>query len=215
MASIPLKPEYGPSLGRLLAPRWHAASRPARMLVLALCAALVALLLAAALTLENAQYSHAGPAPFSFSYRDLYRAAPPPGAYVEVRRPRSGPVVDSFAVSSLRLPPYAGSPNAELLLYVNTYIAALRRRSSDFRLLGEGKTRVNTVPGYDVLYTARVQRRTTYGRDILLLPERPHPRDGVTISMLSLPGAEPQVTSPLLVGTTGVLELPIETFTIH
>jgi hypothetical protein len=215
MASIPLKPEYGPSLGRLLAPRWHASPRPVRVLVLALCVALVALLLAAALTLENAQYSNGGPAPFGFSYRDLYRAAPPPGAYVEVRRPRRGPVVDSFVVGPLRLPSYAGSSGADLLIYVNTYIAALRRRSVDFRLLGEGKTRVNTVPGYDVLYTARVQGRTMYGRDILLLPERSHPRDGVTISMLSLPGAESQVTSPLLVGTTGVLELPIETFTIH
>ena len=215
MASIPLKPEYGPSLGRTLAPRWRAASRPARVLVLALCAALVALVLAAALTLENAQYSHAGRAPFSFSYRDLYRAPPPPGTDVEVRRPRSGPVVDSFAVSPLRLPAYAGSANAELLVYVNAYIAGLRHRLRAFRLLGEGKTRVNTVPGYDVLYTARVQARTMYGRDILLLPELRHPRDGVAISMLSLPGAESQVTSSLLVGTTGVLELPIETFTIH
>ncbi|HUB36200.1 MAG TPA: hypothetical protein VL972_05200 [Solirubrobacteraceae bacterium] len=215
MASIPLKPEYGPSLGRILAPRWRAASRTARAFVLVLCLALAALLLGAGLTLENAHYAHGGPAPFSFSYRDLYRAAPPPGAYVEVRRPRGGPLVDSFAVSPLPLPPYTGSPQAELLIYANAYIAALRRRLSDFRLLGEGKTRVNTVPGYDVLYTARVQARTMYGRDILLLPERHHPAAGVAIAMLSLPGAESQVTDPLLVGTTGVLELPIETFVIH
>jgi hypothetical protein len=31
--------------------------------------------------------------------------------------------------------------------------------------------------------------------------------------MLSSPGADSQVTSPLLVGTAGVLERPLETFT--
>ncbi|HTR89190.1 MAG TPA: hypothetical protein VMG62_03660 [Solirubrobacteraceae bacterium] len=215
MASIPLKPQYGPSLGRLLAPRWRRASRPVRLLALVLGAAFVALALAAVLSFENAEYSHGGPAPFSFGYRDLYRAPSPAGAYVQVRRPASGPPVDSFTVYPLHLPAYAGSPNAVLPVYADAYIAALRRRTGSFRLLGEGKTRVNTVPGYDVLYTARVRGRTMYGRDVLLLPERSRPRDGVIISMLSLPGADPSVDSPLLVGTTGVLELPVETFTIH
>ena len=46
-------------------------------------------------------------------------------------------------------------------------------------LRGEGKTRVNTVPGYEVLYTATVDGREMYGRDVLLLPERPGAREGV------------------------------------
>ena len=33
MATIPLKPQYGPTLGTLLAPRWHAAPRAVRVLV--------------------------------------------------------------------------------------------------------------------------------------------------------------------------------------
>jgi hypothetical protein len=214
MASIPLKPEYGPTLGRLLAPRWHDTSRLGRILATGACVALLALLVGAGLSLENAHYSHGGPAPFSFSYRDLYRTAPGPGEYVRVDRRVVGRLQESFAVGSLQLAPYSGALGAELPLYATHYIDGLRRRYVDFVLRGEGKTRVNTVPAYHILYTARVQGVRMYGRDILLLPERSHPRMGVVISMLALPGAEAAVNSPLKVGTTGALELPVETFTI-
>ena len=75
MAAVPMKPEYGPTLGRLLSPRWNAAPRLARMSVIGAAAALMALLLATGLTLENAHYAHGGPVPISFSYRGLYRVA--------------------------------------------------------------------------------------------------------------------------------------------
>ncbi len=214
MPAIPLKPEYGPTLGRLLSPRWHAASRLVRALVIVACIAVLALLIGAGLTLENAHYSHGGPVPFSFSYRDLYRTAPAPGEYVQVRRPAHGPLKDSFAVGPLRLPAYTGALSGELPVYASSYIAGLRRRYTGFVLRGEGKTRVNTVPAYDIAYTAQIEGRTFYGRDVLLLPERSGASAGVHIVMLSAPGADAQVNSPLLVGTTGVLERPLETFTI-
>ncbi len=212
MASIPLKPEYGPTLGELLAPRWHAASRLVRAIVVALGVGLLAFAVGAALTLENAHYSHGGPAPFSFSYRGLYRTAPAPGEYVQVRNPARGTLRNSFAVGPLRLPPYTTSLNAELPVYATAYISGLRHRYSGFVLRGEGKTRVNTVPAYTIAYTAQIAGRTIYGRDILLLPERTGARDGVHIVMLSAPTA--QVKGPLLVGTAGVLERPLETFTL-
>jgi hypothetical protein len=212
MASIPLKPEYGPTLGELLAPRWHAASRLVQAIVVAAGAGLLALAVGAVLTLENAHYSHDGPAPFSFSYRGLYRSAPAPGEYVQVRSPAHGPLRNSFAVGPLRLPPYTTSLSAELPLYAASYIDGLRHRyAAGFVLRGEGKTRVNTVPAYAVAYTAQIAGRTVFGRDILLLPEQPRARAGVHIVMLSSP--TPQLTSPLLVGTAGVLERPLETFT--
>lgn len=211
MASIPLRPEFGPTLGELLAPRWHAASRLARAIVVAVGVGLLALVVAAALTLENAHYSHGGPAPFSFSYRGLYRTAPASGEYVRVRSPAHGPLRNSFAVGPLRLPPYTTSLSAELPLYATAYIDGLRHRYTGFVLRGEGKTRVNTVPAYTIAYTARIAGRTVYGRDVLLLPERPGARAGVHIVMLSAPSS--QVSAPLLVGTAGVLERPLETFT--
>ncbi len=213
MPAIPLKPEYGPTLGRLLAPRWHAASKLAQTIVIVAGVGLLALVVGAGLTLENAHYSRGGPVPLSFSYRDLYRTAPAQGEYVRVRRPINGPLKDSFAVGPLRLPPYTGGLSGELPLYASFYIAGLSRRYRGFVLRGEGKTKVNTVPAYDIAYTARIEGRTVYGRDVLLLPERSGVRTGVHIVMLSAPKADAQVDSPLLVGTTGVLERPLETFT--
>jgi hypothetical protein len=72
---------------------------------------------------------------------------------------------------------------------------------------------VNTVPAYNVLYTAMIEGREMYGRDVLLLPERPEVRDGVAIEMLTSPSSSSKVTSPLEVASAGVLEKPLETFT--
>ena len=99
--------------------------------------------------------------------------APDPGGYVKVQRRRAdGSLEDSFAVEPLQLPPYSGELSGELPLYATGYIRGLARRDPDFVLRGEGKTRVNGVPAYHVLYTAVVEGRTMYGRDVLLLPER-------------------------------------------
>jgi hypothetical protein len=212
MATIPLKPQYGPTLGTLLAPRWHAAPRAVRILARAVGIGLVVLAIAATLTLWPATYSHGGAAPFHFSYRGLYRTPPEPGQYVRIDRRAAGRLEDSFAVSPLRLPPYSGGLSGELPVYASSYIDRLSRKFSGFVLRGEGKTRVNTVPAYNIFYTATVEGREMYGRDVLLLPERQEVRDGVTLEMLTLPGAA--VTSPLEVATGGVLERPVETFTI-
>src|SRR5271167_3292836 len=172
MATIPLKPQYGPTLGTLLAPRWHAARRVIRGAVIAAGAALVVLAIAAVFTLWPATYSHGGAAPFHFSYRGLYRTTPEPGQYVRIDRRADGRLEDSFAVSPLRLPPYSGGLSGELPVYASSYIGGLSRKFSGFVLRGEGKTRVNTVPAYNIFYTARVEGREMYGRDVLLLPER-------------------------------------------
>lgn len=214
MPAIPLKPEYGPTLGRLLAPRWHAASRLVQTIAIAAGVGLLAIVIGVGLTLENAHYSRGGPAPFSFSYRGLYRTAPTPGEYVQVRSPVHGPLRSSFAVGPLELPPFTGGLSAEYPMYATSYIDGLRRRYTGFVLRGEGKTRVNTVPAYDIVYTAQIEGRTVYGRDVLLLGEQTGVHAGVYIVMLSAPRADPGVTSPLFVGTKGVLERPLETFTI-
>jgi hypothetical protein len=215
MAAVPIKPQYQPTLGQLLAPRWQAASPPARAAVIVALGALLALIAVTVLTLENASFTHAGRVPFSFSYRSLYRVRPDPGGWVKVqRRGPGGRLEDSFAVEPLTLPAYGGGLSGELPLYAEGYIAGLRRRYKDFVLRGEGKTRVNTVPAYNVLYTASVEGRRMFGRDVLLLPQAPGAREGVDIVMLTAPKANPQVTSPLEVANAGVLLRPLKTFTI-
>jgi hypothetical protein len=213
--AVALKPQYGPTLGQLLSPSWRTAPRAARAAVIVGAVALAALVAGAVFTLENARFSHAGRVPFGFSYRSLYRTTPDPGGYVKVQRRAHGLLQDSFAVGPLRLPPYSGGLSGEVPLYAAGYVRALSRRDSGFVLRGEGKTRVNTVPAYEVLYTATVAGRKMYGRDVLLLPERPGAREGVDIVMLSAPSANSQVSSPLEVASTGVLLRPLKTFTFR
>jgi hypothetical protein len=185
-----------------------------RRLAIAAAIALLAVLVAAVLTLENATFSHGGRLPFSFAYRSLYRVAPDPGGYVKIQRRRSnGALEDSYAVEPLVLPPYSGELSGELPLYAAGQIRELERAESGFVLRGEGKTRVNAVPAYQLLYTTTVEGRTMYGRDVLLLPERSGAREGVEIVMLTSPTADAQVTSPLEVASTGVLLRPLKTFT--
>jgi hypothetical protein len=212
---VPIKPAYGPTLGRLLSPWWRRASRPVRALTLVLVAGVLALAIGAFLTLENAHYSHGGKVPFSFSYRGLYRAAPEAGGYVRLERhDTAGRLEDSFAVGPLTLPPYTGALTGELPVYAAGYIRELRSRYQDFVLRGEGKTRVNTVPAYQVIFTALVDGQTMWGRDVLLLDERPGEREGVNITMLTTPTANADVTSPLEVASEGVLLRPLKTLSL-
>ena len=212
---MPIKPAYGPTLGRLLSPWWRSASTPVRALALAAIAGAVALAVGALLTLENAHYSHGGAAPFSFAYRSLDRVAPERGGFVRiVRRGGDGRLEDSFAVGPLTLPPYSGGQSGELPVYAAGYIDALKKRDADFVLRAEGKTRVNAVPAYQVIYTTTVEGGTMWGRNVLLLPERRHVRRGVTITMLTSPNASAQVTTPLEVASAGVLLRPLKTLTL-
>lgn len=215
MSALPIKPEYGPTLGRLLSPRWHAASQPARVAICAAGALALAAVAAIVLTLLPAGYSHGGGVPFSFSYKDLYRVAPEPGGYVRLQaRYPDGSLKYSFAVNPLELPPYSGGLSGELPVYASGYADRLRTRFPDVVLRGQGKTRVNSVPGYEVVYTTRIDGRQMYGRNILLLPEQPGVRRGVEIVMLAAEGAESGVRSPLEVASNegAVLLRPLKAF---
>jgi hypothetical protein len=215
LPAVPIKPAYGPTLGRMLSPWWHATSRLVRALSLVALACVIALALGVFLTLENTHYAHGGRVPFSFAYRSLYRVAPEPGGYVRIERHDSaGALEDSFEVGPLTVPPYTGEESGALPVYAARYIRALAARDDDFVLRGEGKTRVNTVPAYEVMYTTSVARRTMWGRNVLLLPERAGAREGVTITMLTSPTASSQVTTPLEVASAGVLLRPLKTLTL-
>jgi hypothetical protein len=212
--AVPMKPEYGPTLGRLLSPWWRRASRSMRTAVIGGVVALLAALVGLALTLENARYAHGGRVQFSFSYRGLYRVRPDPGGYVKVQsRWPDGSLKYSFAVDPLRLPPYSGALLGELPIYATGYIRALSGHSQEFALRGEGKTRIsNTLTGYQVAYSEELDGREMYARNVLLLPERPGVREGVIIAMLTSPAANEQLKSPLEVAETGILLRPLKNF---
>lgn len=209
MASIPLKPEYGPTLGRMLEPRWRALVPAARALAIAAGVAVLALLVALVLSLLNATYVHGAPVPFSFEYRGLSRTLPNPGGYVKVTRGSGPKLEDSYAVAPLSIPPYRGSVTGELPLAAAGYAHTLAARFPSFRLEGEGKTRISSkLAGYDLLYSAYIDGQKLHGRDVLLLPPHSGARRGVVVEMLS---SEPaSISKP--VASTGVLETPLKTF---
>jgi hypothetical protein len=212
---VPIKPEYGPTLGRLLSPRWRAASPLARGFVRACVIGIIALAIGAFLTLENAHYSQGGAVPLSFAYRGLDRVHTLPGQYVRLERHTSdGRLEDSFALEPLELPQYSGEVTGELPVYAAGYIAELRSQYKDFALQAEGKTRVNTVPAYQVIYTASVDGQTMWGRNVLLLAEKPGIRRGVKIVMLTTPTANKEVTTPQEVASEGVLLRALKTLTL-
>ncbi len=211
-----MKSEYGPTLGQLLAPRWRVASRATRAAVIAAGLALVVLAAAIALRLQSASYSQGGSVPFSFHYKQLYKVRADAGAYVKVEsRAGDGALRYSYEVYPLSLPAYAGSVSGELPRYASEYIEGLRASSTGFELVGEGKTRVNSVPGYQVLYTLRLAGREMFGRNVLLTPPQSGVRKGVLIVMLTAASASAEVKAPSEVASTGVLLRPLKTFTFE
>lgn len=226
MPAVPLKSEYGPTLGELLMPRWRRASVAVRGLWVALTALFAAAIAGAALTLASPTIARGGAVPFSFSYGGLHRTRPSPGWYAEVQRVAGGRLEDSFAVGPLTLPPYHGELGAALALYATGYVRRLSTGEggaqipgqAGFVLRGEGSTQidaVSTYATYNIFYTTVVSGRKMYGRNVLLLAQRPDARRGVQIAMLTAAPGNRQVTSPLGVGVKGVLEEPMSTFALE
>lgn len=215
MAAVPIKPEYGPTLGSLLSPRWRALPVAARRVALAVAVLVAVGVVALVLTVLDAGYSHGGRVPFSFRYRSLYRVAPEPGGYVRiVKRGADGALQYSLAVNPIVLPPYSGELSGAIPVYAAAYEARRRAQVPDFVLRGEGKAIVNGMSAYDVLYTTRAAGREVFGRDILLLPQRRGAREGVAIAMLTASGVTKKVEGPNEVGSTGVLLHALRSFSI-
>lgn len=222
MPALPLKSEYGPTLGQLLAPVWRRASWAARALWLGAAALVVAAVTGVALTLASPTLSYAGPVGFSFSYGGLYRASPGRGELARVQRVVDGRLEDSFVVAPLQLPPYHGALGAALAMYAAAYVPRLASvhvaGQHGFTLRGEGSTQIDAVGHYavyNVFYTTMVDGREMYGRNVLLLPHRAGTRRGVEIAMLTTVAGNRQVTSSLDVGVKGTLEEPLSTFALE
>ncbi len=218
MPSIPLKPEYAPSLGELVAPRWRAARRATRAAIVAAVLALVVLCAAVVLTLIDARYSQGGPVPFHLRYRSLSRATPLPGEYVRLQSDGSGgSLQNAFAVGPLVLPPYTGNASGFLPLYATSVIAGLARRYPGFTLQGEGEERVDTTNGvynpngYEISFSTRRGSELVDARVVLIIAPHTGGRRGLTVTMLTRANSGVDPAHP--VGDAGVLNLPFGTLT--
>jgi hypothetical protein len=218
---LPVKPEHGPTLPALLAPRWRRLPRAARLAAVALAALLlVAAVLARAVGGAGASgetaVSVAEPVAFNLRHgAALDRVAPAPGERLRLEGVRDGLFLQSFVVRPLELP-VAGGPTAAAAYAVlaERMKDDLAARFDEFALVSEGKSRVNEVPGYDVVFTARSgEGRRLYGRWVMLVPhpeDAPAERRGVLLELLGTPAAG--IPNAAGTGQVGQLKLPLRSF---
>jgi hypothetical protein len=212
-----VRPEFGPTLPELLAPRVRALPRAARV-ALAAVAALVVVALAYLLVLRGEQDGRERavvrePIAYNLVYPpSLERVAPRGRETLRLETPPGTPAPQSFAVTPYRLPPYKGDPTGILTLQSANMITRMRATIPGFVWRGDGRVNYNRQPGYEILYQAKVNGHTTYGRRTILLPggDTP-PKEGVDITMLAARSeAIPRVDA--VGSTSGALKTAIRSF---
>jgi len=112
----------------------------------------------------------------------LERVAPRGRETLRLQTPAGASAPQSFTVTPYKLPPYKGDATGILTLQSANMITQMRRTIPGFVWRGDGRVNYNRQPGYEILYQAKIDGRTTYGRRTILLPggDTP-PRDGVDI----------------------------------
>jgi hypothetical protein len=205
-----VKPEFGPTLPALLAPRLRAMPAPARAALALLAVGVVAVV--AWLLLRTPPGEHAvvvtKPIAFNLIYNDpLQRDAPIPPEVLRLATPPGAADPQRLTVRPLHLPAYKGDPSGFLPLYTEQVVADLATRFTGFVRRGDGRTRVLDTPGYAIIFQAREHGRTVYGRDVLLVPDQPGARDGLDVLLVSARSAA--VPNAVTVGASGLLKTPL------
>jgi hypothetical protein len=184
--AAPVKAEFGPTLPDLLRRRLEQAPAWVRRGLWMATAVVVGIALAlVGVWARKPSYSHGGALPFSFPYSaQLHRVVTRPGALVRLEQRRQGRLVQSFEVAPLRLPAYGGRMFAELPVFADGYIRRLRSALPGFRLDYEGRTPPTNPLGYQILYSFRGSSGgDVYGRDEVLLRDRPGARNALVLVM--------------------------------
>jgi hypothetical protein len=183
-----VKPQYGPTLVQLLAPRPLAVRIAAGIGAAVL---IVAVVLIALSTRPDVTYvlEHK-PVTFNFGYGPQFQRVPKAGTVVALSHVRDGLFLDSYVVRPLALPPYRGAVGGMLPVYADDYIERLRHRYRGFQFVSEGRTRINNAIGYEVTFRSKRGGRTIYGRHLLLVEDSPDGlRRGVILELASTAAA--------------------------
>lgn len=215
MSSLPVKPELGPTLPQLLRPWWRRASLPVRFGAALVAAVLVVALVLGALggaTTDETAVVVKEPIAFNLRHGPtLQRLDPQRGELLALDARRGALFLQSFHVAPLHLEPYEGLPAGELPVVAEDLKTRLARRFDAFRLVEEGRITINEVPGYEVVFAARSQDdRRLYGRWVMMVPEQPGEREGVTLQLLGTPAAG--IPNAEAIGDEGQLKLPMRSF---
>lgn len=214
-----LRPEFGPGLPDVLAPRLRWTVRRTRIVLIVLFAALVLLqgariLLSGGSGLTNDAIVRE-PVAFSLGYRDgLERVAPRDGEALRLQTPEGAKTDETFTVAPLQISPYSGDQAGILTVLAAREIGTLRGSfPTEFRYRGDGRARINELPGHQISFQARIDGRLHYGKRFFLLPDVEPPlqaREGVVLTLLSrYSKATPSVDA---VGVFGLMKGPLRSF---
>jgi hypothetical protein len=208
-----VRPEYGPTLGELVVPRWRALGRAGKA-----AAALAALVVVAAVVVavrgsgdDLEDLIRSKPFAMSLGYNPaLHEVAPHPGEVVRLETSPQRPDHQVFVVRALRLAPYRGDVSAALMTASSTMVHHMHEADPAFLYRGEGRVRINKLPGYQISFTTKQDGHTVYGKRVLLVKDDPGAREGADITMLAERSAA--VGNVDAVGANGLLKAPYRSF---
>ena len=185
MAAV--RAELGPTLPALLRRRFGVP--PAVTLAVAAALGVVAIVGAVSMILGSkapgTKVVHEGAPVFNVIHPDAIVPVEPRRGELMRLEGRRGRLDVSVVIRPLDLPPYDGDVTHGLLpVYAHGFAEAQRRILPGFRLVQEGRARVNNGVGYEIGFQAVRPGSRTYGRDVLLVPDDPKEAKGfVTISL--------------------------------
>ncbi|WP_205699490.1 hypothetical protein [Conexibacter sp. SYSU D00693] len=203
-----VRPEFGPTLPEVLAPRLRRLPRAAQ-LALAGLAALVVVLVAVAYASRGDDRTvvvvrDADPA-YNFVHDDALRLA---------GQPRDGRVALrgrglAYRVAPLELPPFRGDAAGILPIYVETLVREMEREYDGFVRRQEGRANINRQQGYELYFQFKRDGATWYGRRLLLLPD-PTQRKGADLRLeVRRTPAVPRFSA---VGQNGPMKVALRSF---
>jgi len=183
---VPVAPEFDPTLPALLRARRGVPER----LTIAVIVALVLLLGFAMVTVRaggeyGEQLVHERAPVFNVLYDDdaLRVVEPRAGELVRIEGAR-GRQSAAVTVRPLSLPPFEGDIAHGLLpAFASGHVERLASQLDGFKLLEDGRARVNDAPGYEVTFRSGPGGAPTFGSDVLVIPTEVDSRGAVVLSL--------------------------------
>jgi hypothetical protein len=182
-----VREEFGPTLPDLLGSRLGVPARKIWLVVATLAIVAIAVLLFLSLRTKPGQSGVVirKPIVYNLIYTDaLQRVQPHAGETLRLQS-RSGPP-QSFAVRPLSIPAYKGDVSAQLTFMAARMIDEMSAQYPGFIWRSDGRVNVNKQPGYQIVFQANIDGRTTYGKRVMLVPgPDPPPRSGLDMTLLA------------------------------